>query len=362
VDESQYWLGFSLVPLIGTRRFRRLLEAFGSAEAAWHATPEALQRAGLDGAALASLLKTRQTLDLGAESERVRRAGAYLLTLDDPSYPPLLAVLPDAPTVLYVKGTIESADRTAVAIVGTRRATTYGRDAAQFFARGLAQNGVTIVSGLAHGIDATAHRAAIEARGRTIAVLGCGIDKVYPRDHATLTEQIIRHGAVISEFPIGTAPDARNFPRRNRVISGISMGVLVVEAPEKSGAIITTTCALDQGRDVYAVPGNIFNPASAGTNRLIQDGAKCVLTPEDVLSELDMAVSALTTRQTVEQAVPDNPLERQVLEALSNDPLHVDEIGQHTGLPIHVVTSTLTILELKGLARMIGHMQYCLTL
>jgi DNA processing protein len=245
-----------------------------------------------------------------------------------------------------------------LSIVGTRKATAYGRDVAYDLAKQLAQNGVTVVSGLAHGIDTAAHRGALDGGGRTIAVLGCGIDRIYPVDNRELANEMTRHGAIISEFPLGTPPEGRNFPRRNRVMSGMALGVLVVEADLGSGALITAEAALDQGRDVFAVPGNIYNHTSRGTNRLIQDGAKLVISVSDILDELDIIHQAVQTQAIAENIVPANETEARLLEQLTADPLHVDDIARLCGLPIATVTSTLTVLELKGLARSVGQMQY----
>jgi DNA processing protein len=362
VTDAKYWLGFSLVPEIGPRRIQLLCAAFGSLSAAWTASERRLREVGLEETPTQNLLRTRTQLDLDAELARVDRVGARLLTLCDETYPTLLREVPDAPPVLYVRGTLLPQDDLALAIVGTRKATTYGRDVAAHLARQLARSGVTVVSGLAHGIDAAAHRGAMEGGGRTIAVLGCGIEQVYPRDHRELAHEIVQRGALVSEFPIGMGPEARNFPRRNRIISGLCLGVLVAEAPEHSGALITTTVAAEQGREVFAVPGNIFSPVSGGANRLIQDGAKLVITVEDILDELDIAHRNVQTKTIAERIAPANETEARLLQYLSSEPLHIDELVRLCGLPITTVTSTLTLLELKGLARSVGHMQYSLSL
>ncbi|NWG18239.1 MAG: DNA-protecting protein DprA [Chloroflexi bacterium] len=360
MNDRKYWLGFSLVPEIGPKRLSQLLKWFGDLALAWTASETSLFETGLDRQPVENLLRVRRQLNLDAEMAKVEKAGARLLTLADDDYPPLLRKIPDAPTVLYVRGHLTPADDQALSIVGTRRATGYGRDAAHHFAKELAAQGITIVSGLAQGIDSAAHRGALDGGGRTLAVLGCGIDRVYPPDNQKLADDILRHGAIISEFPVGTPPEARNFPRRNRIISGLTLGVLVVEAPEKSGALITTTTAAEQGREVFAVPGNIFNPMSGGTNRLIQDGAKLVMHIEDILSELNITHQNMQTGVMTERIVPTNDTEKSLLQLLGADPIHIDDLTRQCGLPVSIVNSTLTILELKGLARMVGHMQYCL--
>lgn len=354
----KYWLGFSLVPEIGPKRMNLLLQAFGSVRSAWEADEAQLRAAGFDGQPLLNLLRARQRLNLDAELAKVERAGARLVVIDDDDYPPLLKPLAGAPFVIYVRGELTAQDQLALAIVGTRKATVYGRDAAHHFAKELARQGVTIVSGLAHGIDSVAHRAALEAGGRTIAVLGCGIDQVYPRDHADLARQIADCGALVSEFPIGTRPEPRHFPRRNRIISGLSLGVLVVEAPESSGAMITASTAAEQGRDVFAVPGNIFSPSSGGPNRLIQDGAKLVMTLEDILGEINVTYRNVEISAKAEQIAPADGNEAALLQYLGADPIHIDDLVRLSGLPAATVSSTLTILELKGLVGTVGPMQY----
>lgn len=355
-----FWLAFSLVPDIGVKRLGLLLDWFGDLERAWSATESQLRQAGLDERPLQSLLASRQTLNIAQEVEKVARVGAQLVTLADAHYPPHLRKLHDAPAVLYVRGQLMPEDERALSVVGTRRASPYGREAAYQLARQLAAHGTTVISGLAHGIDSQAHQGALDGGGRTLAVLGCGIDRIYPADNQKLAHRILGSGALVSEFRIGTPPEGRNFPRRNRVISGMGLGVLIVEAPEKSGAMITASVALEQGKDVFAVPGNIFSPSSAGSNRLIQDGAKLVTKVEDILDEFELVHEQTRTRRSTERLAPSNPIESHLLELLTADPLHVDELVRMSGLNVSEVTSTLTILELKGLARAAGYMQYCL--
>jgi len=361
-SERLAWLGFSLVPGIGSRRLERLLTFFGSAENAWSSTESDLRACGLETQALENLLSARQQLNLIAEATKIERLGArYLLPADD-EYPTLLRHIDDAPTVLYVRGTLDAHDGRAVAIVGTRKPTHYGSEVAYRFARDLASQGVTIVSGLAHGIDVAAHRGALDGEGRTIAVFGNGIDQIYPRDHTDIAQRIIEKGALISEFPVGSKPEARHFPARNRVISGLSLGVLIVEAPERSGALITATTAAEQGREVFAVPGSILSAASAGTNRLIQDGAQLVTSVNDILDALDLTTlpSAQTPAIRQEADEPNSDEERLILRMLSHEPIHVDDIIRQTKMSASLVLGTLTLLELKRLARNVGAMQYCL--
>lgn len=359
VNDHKYWLGFSLVPEIGPKRLLHLLNVFGDLPSAWDAHESELRQSGLENQPTRNLLQTRARLDLDAEMAKVERAGAWLLTLADDNYPPLLKSLPDAPAVLYVKGTLLPSDEQSLAVVGTRKASVYGREVAHDLSRQLARNGITVVSGLAHGIDTAAHRGALDG-GRTIAVLGCGLDQIYPRDNQPLAQDICQNGALVSEFAIGVPPEGRNFPRRNRVISGLSLGVLVIEAAEGSGALITAGIAAEQGREVFAVPGNIYNPGSRGSNRLIQDGAKLVMGVEDILSELKIAHNNVQVKTTAERVAPGSNLEVKLVQNLSADPIHVDELARLCEMPIATITSTLTILELKGLAQKVGPMQYCL--
>lgn len=359
--DRKYWLGFSLVPEIGPKRLALLLRWFGDLCAAWNASEFQLRQAGLDSQPTRNLLNARAALDLDRELDKVEQAGAWLVTLADDDYPPLLKPLPDAPAVLYLRGMLTPSDQRALSIVGTRKATNYGRDAAYHLAKQLAGCGVTIVSGMAHGIDAHAHRGALDSSGRTVAVLGCGIDVIYPSDHGELARDIAQHGALISEFPMGTRPEGRNFPRRNRLLSGIALGVLVVEAPEHSGALITAEAAAEQGREVFVVPGNIFNAMCRGSNRLIQDGAKLVMGAGDILDELDIAYTFVQTRSTAEQIAPANETEARVLQHIGADPVHVDDLARLCEMPVAIISSTLTLLELKGTVQMAGHMQYCLT-
>jgi DNA processing protein len=243
-----------------------------------------------------------------------------------------------------------------VAIVGTRRVTAYGRQVTAKIAASLAQAGVTVVSGLARGVDVAAHKAVLDAGGRTIAVMGCGLDRMYPPEHRKLGEQIINSGALISDYAPGTPPEAINFPPRNRIISGLSKATVVVEAGQRSGALITAQFAVDQGREVFAVPGNILSPQSRGPNLLIQEGARVLLKPEEILEVLDL--TRITEQSAVRTVLPTNATEAQLFNSLSHEPLHVDEIRNQTNLPIEMVTSTLALMELKGMVRQVGGMRY----
>jgi len=356
--DIRYWIGFSKVQGIGATRLRALLDYFGDLETAWHAGAEDLQRSGLDRRSLANLVRMRDSLNLDAELNKLDRLGVRALTWDDPGYPRNLRQVYNPPPLLYVRGSLEKRDEWAVAIVGTRQASAYGKEAARVFGAGLARVGVTVISGLARGIDAEAHRACLEAGGRTMAVLGSGVDIVYPQQHTRLAAEIMEHGALVSEYPLGTQPQAANFPPRNRIISGMSLGTIVVEADVSSGALITSGFAAEQGREVFAIPGSIFAKSSRGTNQLIQRGAKLVASVTDVLEELNLT---MVSEQAQAQAVlPENETEAVLLQHISAEPVHVDELGRAVSLPIAQVSSTLALMELKGMVRQVGGMHYVL--
>jgi len=353
---ERYYVGFNLVRGIGPARLRMLIDAFGDVERAWLAPAEALYRVGLDRRSLENLLETRARVDLDREVRRVAAVGAHILTWEDEGYPKLLAEIPDPPPILYVRGELKPEDAWAVAVVGTRRVSTYGREVTRRLVTVLAQSGVTIVSGLARGVDAVAHQTALEVGGRTIAVLGCGIDLVYPPEHRELARRIAAQGALVSEYPLGTQPEPGNFPPRNRIISGMSLGVVITEAGRNSGALITADYAAEQGRDVFAVPGSILSAGCAGTNRLIQDGAKPVLDAADILQELNLTMVA--EQKEARQALPTTETEALILAHLSAEPVHVDDLTRAVGLPVAQVTSTLALMELKGMVRQVGGMKY----
>jgi len=359
MSDVRYWIGFNLVPRIGPVRVTALLSYFGDLEHAWRADAASLRAAGLPQDALEQLLYHRSRLDLDAELAKVADQGISLLTLDSPDYPHLLKDIDYPPPVLYVRGELLSADDWAVAIVGTRHATTYGKEVARQMAAGLAENGITVVSGLALGIDGVAHRTALESGGRTIAVLGCGLDIVYPERHRDLAHQIVQAGALVSDYPLGTKPEAGNFPPRNRIISGLSLGTLVVEADIKSGALITLQFALDQGRETFAIPGSIHSRLSAGTNAMIRRGeAKLVTRLEDILEELNLTM--VTQQSEVRAMVPETPIEQTLLSCIAHEPIHLDEIVRKSGLPTATVSSTLCMMELKGMVRRVDNTSYVL--
>ncbi|WP_218104076.1 DNA-processing protein DprA [Thermogemmatispora onikobensis] len=360
-EERSYWVAFSRIRGIGPASFKKLLTFFhGDLAAAWNAGRAELLYAGLHTRLVESLLRQRTSIAPEEELARLQRLDIEALTLRDQLYPPALRRLSDAPPVLYVRGQLSPNDRCALAIVGTRRMSAYGKLVTEHLATELARHRVTIVSGLAVGVDTAAHLAALTAGGRTIAVLACGLDVLYPGSNVNLARRIVSsgQGALLSEYPPGVYPDSGNFPARNRIIAGLALGVLVTEAPQKSGALITARHALEAGRDVFAVPGNMFSRGSEGVNRLIQDGAHLIIGVQDILDTLNL----FTVSQCLElqQTLPEDPLERQLLALLNHEPRHIDELIRSSGLPAPSVAATLLTLELKGMIKQVGAMYYVL--
>ncbi len=356
VDSRMYYVGFNLVRGIGSVRIRLLLDYFGDLETAWNAPAEGLLRAGLGDKLVKALQQVKATCSLEDKWNDILGKGIQVITWDETNYPNHLRELDQPPPVIYCRGSLAPEDDWAVAIVGTRRMTAYGKQAADEMARSLASQGVTIVSGLARGVDAVAHQAALESGGRTIAVLGSGVDQIYPPEHEKLAVKIMNQGAILSDYAPGTPPDSANFPPRNRIISALARAVVVVEAGESSGALITAAFAAEQGREVFAVPGQIHAPQSQGTNRLIQQGARLLLKPQDVLEVLNM--TQIPEQAQLRQVLPSDPTEALLYALLSREPQHIDEIRRQSELPIEQVSATLAIMELKGMVRQVGGMQY----
>lgn len=354
---TRYYLGFNLVRGVGPIRLQHLLERCGSIEAAWHASTADLHTAGLDRKTAASLVATREATDLDALLKQIARQQIDLVTLADDHYPRLLREIPAAPPLLYLRGALEPVDEWSIAVVGTRSPTSYGKEVTRQIVGELARRGIVIVSGLATGVDTVAHTAALEAGGRTIAVLGNGVNTIYPERNHNLGLQISEAGALISDYPLGTKPHAANFPPRNRIISGLSLGVLVIEAREQSGALITVDFAAEQGRDVFAVPGSIFNSTSRGPHNLIRNGAGLVSSADDLLEALNMQMAQAHQQVAVELLLED-PTEAAVMGQLSGEPQHIDSISRACDLPANIVAATLTVLELKGFVRPLGNMEY----
>jgi DNA processing protein len=361
------WIALNMTPGVGPRVAARLLERFGSAEGVFAALRSELERLRLKPETVESLVLKDRHAEATREVERLREIeGADVLVLDDGTYPALLRETPDPPVTLYVRGQwAECLEAPCVAVVGSRRCSSYGQNVALMLGRELASRGVTIISGLARGIDAAAHRGALEAGGRTVGVLGTGIDEVYPRDHRKLADEILaRGGALVTQFPLGTPPAPENFPYRNRIISGLSLGVVVVEASELSGSLITARLALEQGREVFAVPGNVTSRNSFGTNYLIKSaGAKLVQQWQDVATELPADVAARLLppepkKKGASAAAPGllpadlSDAERVVCQLINaDDPVHIDALAETSRLSISELTAALLALEMRELVR-----------
>ncbi len=363
------WVALNMTPGIGPRAAAKLLERFGSAESVFTATRAELEKVKLLPEAVDSIIARDRHERAEAEIEKVRMLGAEILILDDGVYPSLLREIYDPPVALYVTGAwLECLDQPCIAIVGSRKCSTYGLNAASMIARDLAQRGVTIVSGFARGIDAAAHRGALEAGGRTLAVLGTGIGELYPRDHKKLGEEILEAGgAMVSQFPLGTPPVSENFPYRNRIISGLSLGVVVVEAAENSGSLITARLAIEQNREVFAVPGNITSRNSFGTNYLIKGaGAKLVQQWQDVAAELPPQIAARLLPPPLGEKKKEKSMaeqlamvpqgltgyEQSVFRLLSPDnPAHIDALVNQSRISIPDLTAALLTLEMRDLVR-----------
>jgi len=350
MQEQEAWLALNMVPHVGPAAFALLLERFGSVRRILKAPLKALESVhGIGPVTARAICSFPAEETVARERKRMAARGLRFITLRDAEYPALLREIAQPPPVLYIRGTWEDRDRRAVAIVGSRNATPYGRGVSDRLAFDLAMRGLTIVSGLARGIDAAAHRGALRAGGRTIAVLGSGADITYPAEHETLAKAIAAQGALLSEFPLGTAPLKGNFPQRNRLISGLSLGVIVVQASVESGALITANHALEQGREVFAVPGMAKGRLSQGSHRLIKAGAKLTEGWEDVVEELriptDMPPEAVAPMPSLP---PLEGEEGRVLELLGEEPVHIDAVITGAKLPAPAVAASLLSLEMKG--------------
>ncbi|NTW14029.1 MAG: DNA-protecting protein DprA [Candidatus Moranbacteria bacterium] len=361
MEDHIYWHCFRKIAGIGQTRLRSLMTTFPSGEAAWHADTEALARTGMSRDTLDAILAGRAKIDPESEKVLLEREGIRILLETDECFPVLLREAPFPVSLLYVRGVFDEWDRPMVAIVGSRRHTAYGRQVAEHIAEDLSSAGIVVVSGLAYGIDSVAHQATLRADGPTIAVLGDGLDdiSIHPKDHLPLARRIMESGCLLSEYPPGTAANRGTFPARNRIIAALSYGVVVIEATEKSGSLITADHALECGRDVFAIPGSIFSPASTGTHRLIRDGAKLVRGVGDIIEELPFHAHderTGSTEKTTGKPVPSDlsPSEQKILSLLSHEATHVDEIIKSSHLGTSDAGSALTMLEIKGIAKNIG--------
>ncbi len=356
MSDLAYWVGFHRISGIGRAKFDRLTSYFGDLSQAWEAGEDHLSAAGLDQRTVQAIIRHRSAIDIDVEMEKLWHAGVNVLIYRDPSYPNRLKEIYDPPPVLYTLGTMITDEECPLAVVGSRRATNYGKEVTGRLVGDLVRNRITIVSGLARGIDTVAHQTALNSGGKTIAVIAAGLDIIYPPENRSLAEKITQNGALVSEYPLGTKPRAEYFPRRNRIMSGLSLGTLVVEAAERSGALITARMALEQDREVFAVPGSILSATSRGSNLLIRDGAKVVLEVEDVLEELN--VNLMPQQIALACLVPENDTESELMQYLSAGPVHIDELCRMTALPVSSVSSALTMMELKGMVSQLGNMNY----
>lgn len=346
---------------IGPARMQVLLNYFGSAKSVWMAKKTKLLEVGLSQVTVEELVGHKKRIDPGQHLKALAKLEIRVLVYEDEEYPEKLREIDNPPRVLFVRGRFDASDHRSLAVVGTRKPTPYGRDVTARLVEQLVNQKFTIISGLARGIDGAAHRAALEAHGRTVAVLGGGVDRVYPPEHLGLAQEVAKHGAVISEFAPGKLPAPGNFPARNRIISGLSLGVLVIEGAAQSGTKITARLASEQGREVFAVPGPITSRYSQAPADLLKLGAKVVTEVSDILEELSAQVGSkkanISQKVTVSlEDLPDE--ERKIIEALADGNLHVDEIARKSGMDTAEVSATLTMLEIKGMVRHLGGMVY----
>jgi len=368
MTSREAYIALNMVDGVGPIRVRALRDRFGEAQAILDASKaELMQVEGVGEEVARSITSWREKVDLDAELQRIEKSGVHVVCRDDAEYPKHLREIYDPPLVLYVKGALTERDGLAIAVVGSRRTTLYGQDMARKLAFQLARVGVTVVSGLARGIDTAAHNGALQAKGRTVAVIGCGIDIIYPAENKKLAEEIVeKGGAVVTEFPFGVQPDRQNFPMRNRIISGWSLGVVVVEANLKSGALITANQAGEQGRQVFAVPGRADSILSKGANKLIKDGAKLTEDVEDILSEFEYLLpkKAGECMETglegggTKPALQLSETEEKVMAQVGNEEVAIDEIIRASGLTTACVSATLLALEMKRLVRQLPGKQY----
>ncbi len=361
-NNLKYLISLAHFPKFGQARLKKLKKFFPDLSLAFTAAAAELIKAGLDKNIAYEFVAARNELRPDKIIEKLEQENIKVLTIEDEAYPKLLAEIYDPPQLFFYKGVLDKSDKFSLAVVGTRKYTKYGQQAAENMVFNLAKNNLTIVSGLAYGIDSIAHNTTLKAKGRTIAVLGCGIDKqsIYPSANRYLSDKIVATGGLlISEFPVGTPPLRHHFPQRNRIISGLSLGTLVIEAAAKSGSLITANLALEQNREVFALPGNIYSEVSEGTNNLIKQGAKAVTTAEDIIETLNLA--QINTYISTDKVVPETKEEEIILSRLSHEPVHIDELVRLTKLDTSIISSTLVIMEMKGMVKNLGNMEYILT-
>jgi DNA processing protein len=355
-DESLAWLALNVISGIGISVFRKLVDAFGHPEGVFQARMSELVKVeGVRNDIARRIMKREFVLDPEEELKKIKKCNARIITYKDASYPDFLKEIPSAPVLLYVKGKDISLNRVCIAIVGSRNPTYYGIKSAEKIAFGLARRGIGVVSGLARGIDSAAHRGCLLGKGYTIAVMGTGIDKIYPATNKRLSEQIMEGGCLVSEFTMGSPPEPKNFPIRNRIISGLSRGIVVVEATKRSGSLITASFAIDQGREVFAVPGSIDSFKSMGTHLLIKQGAKLIENADDIIDEFEFGRNHIRDKGVFTDA-PDIPpdmsaSETKVYEIIGNYPMHIDQIVRAGGMDAGEISSILMQMELKGIVK-----------
>lgn len=359
MNDLKYWVAFSKTGIIGAVRFKKLVAYFSDMRSAWEADVKEFAQAGIEENVAADLVNKKNDISPDGAMEEMTKEEISVITIKDKKYPVLLKEIYDAPAVIYYKGNIEVLNDPAVGIVGSRKISLYAKQTTPFIAGELARNGVVIVSGLAFGVDTCAHQATLEVSGKTVAVLGGGLDKknFYPPHNRDLAQKIIETGgAVISEHSAGAPPLNFNFPQRNRIISGLSLGILVIEAAERSGALITAKTALEQNREVFALPGNIFQPNSCGTNDLIKKGAHLVTSAGDILEILNF--KKVVEYSENKKIIPENPDEEKILAIISVAPLHIDAIGRSVNMEAALLNSLLMMMEMKGMVKNLGGSMY----
>jgi DNA processing protein len=346
---------------VGPQKMQRLLSFFPTPENAWKSDFQNLLASGIGEKLAEKIITERNTINPEEEWERLEKENIQLLLLTDPAYPRLLKEIPNPPYVLYIKGELDFNSRPMISVVGSRKYSEYGSRTVEGLVRDLTKAGITIVSGMALGIDALAHRATLENGGKTVAVLGSGLDRenIYPKNNFNLSCEICQNGALISDYPIGTPAGVGTFPARNRLIAGMSLGTLIVEAGEKSGSLITAGLALEFNREVFAVPGPIYSPQSFGANKLIQSGAKLIISANDILEEIGMREE----RQEKKEISPEetNPEEKILLKILTHVPLHIDNLARLSKLETRLISSTLSMMEIKGWVKNVGGQNYVIT-
>ncbi|OGE80155.1 MAG: DNA protecting protein DprA [Candidatus Doudnabacteria bacterium RIFCSPHIGHO2_01_FULL_43_23] len=363
LQDTKYYNALNQIPQIGAVRFHKLLNYFPNMETAWQAQAQDLVKAGIESNISDLIVTKRSQIDPDAEMQKLLKEDVKILIFGEENYPKLLAEIYNPPMVLYGRGNLEVLKHEyIIAVVGTRKISNYGKQVTPIIVGDLAKAGVAIVSGLALGVDSIAHRATIEANGKTIAVLGSGIDdnSIYPASNRTIAKSIIDSGgAIISELPIYSLPLKIHFPYRNRIISGLALGTVVIEADVTSGALITAKAALEHNRQVFAVPGSVFNKVSQGPNNLLKMGAKPVTSAADILDELNL--QSVTSELKARKIIADSPAEETILKLLSNEPTHINKLIKESGLTSQEISSALTMMEIKGKVRNLGAMQYVIS-